>query len=116
MVRENDVELSQGVHAAAKTEIRRRRWASLRGKATRTYIREHPEVVEEFANSSTIAATSFPSYVTRASVLLELRMRAARKEITDEVRQWRKEHPVEARALAEQLKKEMAEEAGKSDE
>jgi len=100
---EEDIELSSAVREAAKTEIRRREWASLRGKATRRYIRDHPEVVKEFGETSDISVVSFPPHVTRASVLLELRQRASRREVTKAVREWRKEHPEEV----ERLRREM---------
>lgn len=99
-----DVELNNGIREAAKTEIRRREWASRRGIATRAFLREHPEVAEEFNSSATISVTTFPTHVTKASVLLELRLRAKRKEETVAVRQWREEHPEEAAAIEKEVR------------
>ena len=101
-----DVELGEGVKEAAKTEIRRREWASKRGKATRDFLRAHPEVQIEFEETHTISATSFPSGATRASVLLELRQRAARKETTRSARLWIEEHPKEAKKLRKDIRDE----------
>jgi hypothetical protein len=75
----------------------------MRGKATRAYIRENPGVVEEFNTTGTISAEQFPSQVTKASVLLELHMRARKKEASLEAQRWINEHPVEAQRMREQM-------------
>jgi len=89
---------------AAKREIRRRVWASNRGKATRKYIREHPELREQFERTGTISVgKDLPEFVTEASVLLELSLRARRREITKAVRKWKEEHPGEVAKMRKAL-------------
>lgn len=91
---------SDEVIEAAKAIIRRREWASLRGKATRKFIREHPEIVAEYEQTGTITCEDFPEHVTRASVLLELNMRARRREASLAVKKWRAEHGESANTSA----------------
>ena len=105
---QKDVELASSIRETAKTELRRREWASRRGKATRTFLREHSELITEFMETGSIMATSFPKYVTRASVLLELRMRASRREAAKAVKDWRESHPEEAKRLEEEVRREAA--------
>ena len=93
------------VREKAKREIRYREWASKRGIATRQFIRGNPEMVVEYDKTVNISVTSFPPYVTRASVLLELRMRAIRREATRAVRLWKKENPEEAKRLVEEVRR-----------
>lgn len=104
-----DIELDNGVREAAKTELRRQAWASRRGIATRTFLRDHPDVAKEFESTSTISTTLFPAHVTKASVLLELRMRAKRREDALAVKIWREEHPEEAAAIEEEVRRERGE-------
>ncbi len=96
------------IREQAKAEIRRSVWSSMRGKATRAYIREHPEVIEEFKLTGTIAAEQFPNQVTKASILLELHMRARKREASLEAQRWINEHPVEARRMREQMQEAYA--------
>lgn len=99
------------VREAAKQELRRRMWASNRGKATRTFIREHPEVVREYSDTGDIMAKRFPEHVTKASVMLELSQRAKRKETARAVKQWKEENPEEAARLAAEVEAKLAGEA-----
>ena len=91
---------------AAKVELRRREWASRRGIATRAYIRENPSVVEEFAEKGDISIESFPSYVTKASVLLELHQRANRRDQAASVKQWKQDNPEEAAKIKAEVARE----------
>jgi len=83
--------VSDSVIEAAKALIRRREWFSIRGKETRKFIREHPEVVAEFMQTGTISQSDFPEHVTRASVLLELNLRARRREASLAVKKWKQQ-------------------------
>ena len=95
------------VREAAKAELRRREWANERGRATRAYIRDNPAIVEEFDRVGDVPTDAiFPRYVTRASILLELNLRARRRETTKEVREWEREHPEEALKIREEAKRE----------
>jgi hypothetical protein len=94
---------------AAKAEIRRQVWGSQRGKATRTYIRENPEIINEFEETKTILDRTFPAHVTRASVLLELNMRARRKEASTEAKRWAAEHPQETAEMRKKIQQEFNE-------
>lgn len=85
--------MSDSVRVAARRELRRREWASLRGKATRAYLRLHPELAKQFELEGTIGLVEgLPEHVTRASVILELNQRAKRKEISRAARAWLREH------------------------
>lgn len=95
------------VREAAKAEIRYRLWASERGKATRAYIREHPELVEEYSREGRITIVGeLPEYVTEASVILELAQRARRREVSKAVRQWRRDNPEEAARIKQKVMEE----------
>lgn len=94
------------VREAAKREVRRKVWASNRGKATRAYIRDHPEVVEQFETEGKIVVGELPEYVTVAAVLLELSQRRARRELNRLVREWKEEHPEEAKRIEEEIRRE----------
>ena len=89
-----DPTIAGAVRSAAKTEIKRREWASQRGKATRAFIREHTFLIDEFRETGAVTwLEAFPSHVTKAAVLFELRIRARRAEATKSVRTWKDEHP-----------------------
>ena len=96
------------VREVAKAEIRHRTWASLRGKATRTYIREHPELAEEYEQLGRITVDNgdLPEYVTTASLRLELAQRARRRENTAAAREWAQEHPEEAAKIKAEVSKQ----------
>lgn len=91
---------------AAKREIRRKLWASNRGKATRAYIRDHPEVVEQFEREGKIEVKNLPEHVTAASVMLELSQRKARKDVARAVREWKEQHPEEVKRMAKEIEQE----------
>jgi RecJ-like exonuclease len=124
----------EDVREAAKAEIRRQVWSSQRGIATRTFIREHPEIVTEFEEKGSfsswlvicskcggtgnltldvicedckgagkVVSQEFPEHVTRASIMLELHMRARRREASAEAKAWAKDHPSEVQAIREEL-------------
>ncbi len=94
------------VREQAKIEIRRRLWSSARGKATRAYIREHPELAEEFASKGRVTLSDdLPEYVTEASVTLELAQRAKRREVSKAVKEWAQENPEEASRIKEEAAK-----------
>lgn len=93
---EEAAEMARDVREVAKAETRRQLWSSYRGKATRQYIREHPEVVAEFEAQHDIEVGELPEYVTKASLTLELRLRARRRETAKAVREWMKANPEEA--------------------
>jgi len=97
---------------AVKRELRRRKWASERGKATRAYLRSHPELAEQFAKTGTIEVKALPAYVTKSSLLLELSRRAAAKEARRAVREWKKEHPEEVARLVQEVSGEQRVSAG----
>ena len=87
---------------AAQRELKRREWASKRGMATRTYLREHPELARQFECEGTISLSSeLPESVTRSSLILELNQRAKRREISRAAKAWIKEHPNEAKVIKE---------------
>lgn len=100
------------IKEAAKAEIRRREWAALRGKATRAYIATHPEIVDEFDNTGDLTVDSFPTHVTKASVLLELHQRARRRESAVSAKQWQEQHPEEAEAMRARIRQELTGDAG----
>jgi hypothetical protein len=91
------------VREAAKRELRRREWASRRGKATRLYLREHPELAVQFEKTGTIKVGKLPSDVTKASLTLELSRRARDRETRRAVREWKEQHPEEAKRLQEKI-------------
>lgn len=101
------------VREAAKSEIRHRLWAAERGKATRAYIREHPELSEEFEQSGKVSVDSgsLPQHVTVASITLELAQRARRRETARAVKQWAKDHPEEAQRIKAEVASRMQKEA-----
>ena len=73
--------MSNTVRGMARRELKRREWASNRGKATRAYLREHLELIKQFEGEGTIDIVGeLPEYVTRASLILELNQRARRRE------------------------------------
>jgi len=94
------------VREAAKKELRRRDWASRRGKATRLYLKQRPELAELFSKTGTIKVDSLPTDVTKASLLMELGRRARNKETRKAVKDWREANPEEA----ERLRKKVAQE------
>lgn len=91
------------VREAAKKELRRRDWASRRGKATRAYLREHPELTVQFEKTGTIKVGKLPNDVTKSSLTLELSRRASDRETRKAVREWRESHPEEAKRLQEKI-------------
>ncbi len=97
--------MSNIVRDLARKELRRREWASKRGKATRTYLRDHSELAEQFELEGTIdAPEELPKYVTRASLILELNQRARRREASQAAKAWIKKHPELAKGIAEEVK------------
>jgi gas vesicle protein len=96
------------VREAAKKELKRREWASKRGKATRAYLREHPELSEQYEKTSTIKVGKLPEYVTKSSLLIELGRRASDKETRRAVREWKEANPEEAERLQAELAKKEA--------
>ena len=95
--------MADEVREAAKRELRRRDWASKRGKATRAYLKEHPELSKQYQKGGTIKVNGLPQYVTKSSLLLELSRRASDKEIRRAVRDWREANPEEAERLREKV-------------
>ncbi len=88
--------MSDIVRDAAHKELRRREWASKRGKATRAYLRAHPELANQFELEGAITLNEeLPQYITRASLVLELNQRAKRREASQAARAWIKQHPEE---------------------
>lgn len=92
------------IREAAKAEDRRRLWASKRGKATRQFLRDHPEAIEEYEETGAFddVKYSVPDFATKASITLELVQRGRRKEMTRAVREWRENHPEEAERIKEE--------------
>jgi len=91
------------VREAAKKELRRRDWTSRRGKATRLYLRQHPELTEQFEKTGTIEVGSLLTDVTKASLLMELGRKARDKETRRAVKDWREDNPEEAERLREKV-------------
>lgn len=97
--------MSNNVHDMARRELKRREWASRRGKATRAYLRARPELTKQFELEGTIDIKGeLPKYVTRASLILELNQRAKRRETSRATKAWIKEHPEQARRIAKEAK------------
>jgi len=94
------------VREAAKKELRRRAWASKRGRNTRLYLSQHPELISQFESTGTIRVNELPAYVTKASLLIELGRRARDKEVRRAVREWRKANPEEAERLRRKVVQE----------
>lgn len=93
------------VREQAKVEVRRRLWASTRGKATRTYIREHPEVIAQYDSEGRVLVeeATLPEYVTVSSITLELAQRARRREVSRAVKEWAKDNPEEAARIKQEV-------------
>lgn len=94
------------VREAAKKELRRRDWASRRGKATRFYLKQHPELTNQFRKTGTIRVGRLPTDITKASLLMELGRRARDKETRKAVKDWREANPEEAERLREKVTQE----------
>lgn len=94
------------VRLAAQKELKRREWASLRGKATRAFLYIHPEMVSSFETHGTIVdpEKAYPKGVTHASLILALNQRAKRKEASRAARLWAKENPEAAAAIAKEVR------------
>lgn len=94
---------------AARRELKRREWMSKRGKATRAYLRDRPELAKQFEREGTVDIDFkgiLPEHVTRASIVLELNQRAKRREASRAAKAWVKEHPEEAAKVAKEIKGE----------
>ncbi len=99
--------MSNGVRNMARRELKRREWASKRGKATRAYLRDHSELAKQFELEGTIGTVEdLPKYVTRASLILELNQRARRRESSLAAKAWIREHPEQAKGISEEVKGE----------
>jgi len=95
------------VRDTARRELKRREWASRRGKATRACLRDHPELVEQFELEGTVDIKGIlPEHVTRASIILELNQRAKRREASQAAKAWIREHPEQARRVAKEVSSE----------
>ena len=97
--------MDDSLRAVAEADLRYRQWVSLRGKATRAYIRDN-NIDEDIDVDKLVGSKTLPEYVTIASIKQELRSKAARREKYRAARAWRLAHPKEATELREKMRKD----------
>ncbi|KKL66218.1 hypothetical protein LCGC14_2147140 [marine sediment metagenome] len=97
----SDIEVS----SKARKVLQKRTWASIRGKASRAYVRAHPDLEGLFLETGDVGELSdLPQDVTKASVVYVIADKLRRREITKTLRRWREDNPERAEAIRKQIR------------
>ncbi len=93
------------VSSKARKVLQNRAWASARGKASRAYVRAHPDLEALFIETGDVGElNSLPEYVTKASVVYVLADKLRRRETTKTLRRWREDNPERAEQIRKQVR------------